>query len=83
MASGNVRVHYKDYIATGPKATVLPDKNTKQLNQVIFTGRSKITEQARSIEADKIIMFMNPKDFYAEGNVFTSIRNIKNTTKKD
>ncbi len=82
MASGNVRVHYKDYIASGPKATVLPDKKTKQLNQVVFTGRSKIIEQARSIEADKITMFMDPKDFYAEGNVYTSIRNIKDINEK-
>lgn len=77
IASGNVRVHYKDYVAVGPKATVYPDKFTKQLNEVIFTGRSKITEQGRSIEANKIIMYMNPKDFYAEGNVLTSIRNVK------
>ncbi len=78
IASGNVRVHYKDYIAVGPKATVFPDKKTNQLNEVVFTGRSKITEQARSIEADKIVMYMEPKNFYAEGNVLTSIRNLKN-----
>ncbi len=82
IASGNVRVHYKDYIAIGPKATVYSDKTTKQLNEVVFTGRSKITEQGRSIEANKIIMYMNPKDFYAEGDVLTSIRNIKNLDNK-
>lgn len=82
MASGNVRVHYKDYIATGPKATVFPDKTTNQLNEIVFTGRAKITEQARSIEADKIILYMNPKDFYAEGRVYTKIRNVQNTTKQ-
>ena len=82
IASGNVRVHYKDYVAVGPKATVYPDKTTKQLNQVIFTGRSKITEQGRSIEANKIIMYMNPKDFYAEGDVLTSIRNVKEMNNK-
>jgi len=82
IASGNVRVHYKDYIAVGPKATVFPDKKTNQLNEVVFTGRSKITEQARSIEADKIVMYMDPKDFFAEGNVFTSIRNLKNLDNK-
>ena len=76
MASGNVRIHYKDYIAVGPKATVFPDKKTNQLNEVVFTGRVKITEQARSIEADKIVMYMNPKDFHAEGNVVTRIRNV-------
>lgn len=82
MASGNVRVHYKDYIAVGPKATVYPDKTTGQLNEVIFTGRSKITEQARSIEADKITMYMNPKNFFAEGRVFTSLKGLKDTNKK-
>ena len=82
IASGNVRVHFKDYIAVGPKATVYPDKTTKQLNEVVFTGRSKITEKGRSIEANKIIMYMNPKDFYAEGDVITSIRNIQNIDKK-
>ncbi len=81
MASGNVRIHYKDYIAVGPKASVYPDK-TGKLNEVIFTGRAKITEQARSIEADKIIMYMNPKDFYAEGHVITSIRNLNDTQTK-
>ncbi|MBQ2870671.1 hypothetical protein IJE86_03100 [bacterium] len=82
MASGNVRIHYKDYIAIGPKATVFPDKNTNKLNEVVFTGRAKITEQARSIEADKIVMYMNPKDFYAEGNVVTRIRNLSNVKDK-
>lgn len=82
IASGNVRVHYKDYVAVGPKATVYPNKDTKQLNEVIFNGRSKITEQGRSIEANKIIMYMNPKDFYAEGDVLTSIRNIKSMDNK-
>lgn len=82
MASGNVRVHYKDYIAVGPKATVFPDKKTNKLNEVVFTGRSKITEQARSIEADKIVLYMNPKDFYAEGRVLTQIRNVQDADKK-
>lgn len=82
IASGNVRVHYKDYIAVGPKATVFPDKKTNRLNEVVFTGRSKITEQARSIEADKIVMYLEPKDFLAEGNVLTSIKNLKSLDNK-
>ena len=61
---------------------VFPNKETKQLNEVVFVGRSKISEQGRSIQADKIIMYMDPKDFYAEGNVYTSIRNIKDIESK-
>ena len=82
MASGNVKVHYKDYIAEGPKATIYPDKKTNKLNEVVFTGRAKITETTRSIVADKIVMYMNPKNFFAEGNVVTSIRNIKDANTK-
>lgn len=82
MASGNVKVLFKDYVAVGPKVTVFPDKNSNQFNEVVFSGRSKITEQGRSIEADKIVMYMNPKDFYAEGRVLTSIRNLQNMENK-
>jgi len=75
-ASGNAKIIYKDYTATGPKATVYPDKNGK-MNEVVFLGRSKITTDAgRSVEADRINMTMNPKDFKAEGNVKTLIPNI-------
>lgn len=81
QASGKVRVKYKDYDARGPKATVYPDKNTNKPNEVVFTGRSIITEQMRSIEADRIKMFINPKNFFAEGNVRTVIRNIQQNKK--
>lgn len=77
LASGNVHIKYQDYDAVGPKATLYPDATTHKFNRVVFTGRSKITEKARSIEADKIILYMSPKDFYAEGNVKTSIRNLQ------
>lgn len=77
QASGNVRVKYKDYDAKGPKATVFPDKTTNKPNEIVFAGRSIITEQMRSIEADRIKMFINPKNFFAEGNVKTVIRNIQ------
>ena len=75
-ASGNTKIIYKDFTATGPKATVYPDKNGK-MNEVVFLGRSKITADAgRSIEADRINMTLNPKDFKADGNVKTLIPNI-------
>lgn len=76
LASKNVNVQYDEYKAQGPKATVYPDEKTKKLNQVVFTGRSKISTENRSIEADKITMFLNPKNFFADGNVKTSIPNI-------
>lgn len=75
-ASGHAVIHYKDYIAEGPKASVYPDAVTKKLNKVVFLGRSKITQQGRSIEANRINMTLNPKDFKAEGNVKTFIPNV-------
>ena len=81
QASGKVHVTYKDYDARGPKATVYPDKKTNKPNEIVFLGRSVITEQMRSIEADRIKMFIEPKNFFAEGNVKTVIRNIQQNKK--
>lgn len=75
-ASGHTVVHYQDYIAEGPKASVFPDPKTKEMNKVVFIGRSKITQQGRSVEADRIDMTLQPKDFKADGNVKTFIPNI-------
>lgn len=77
MANGAVHVVYKDYDARGPKATVYPDAKTKKFNEVVFIGRSTIIESARSITADRIRMYLNPKNFFAEGNVNTIIRNVQ------
>lgn len=74
-ASGNVQVWYQDYHAAGPKITVYPNKEGKP-NEVYFTGRSSITQGVRTIYADKIRMTMNPKDFHADGNTRTVIKNI-------
>lgn len=74
-ASGNVRVWYQDYYAVGPKITVYPNSLGKP-NEVYFTGRSSITQGVRTIYADKIKMTMKPKDFYANGNTRTVIKNI-------
>ena len=74
-ASKNVKVIYKDYTALGPKASVFSDSN-KKFNKIVFTGRSKIIQEGRTIEADKIIMTLNPKNFFAEGNVKTVIPNV-------
>ena len=79
-ASGKTKIIYKDFTATGPKATVYPDKNGK-MNNVVFLGRSKITtDGGRSVEADRINMTMNPKDFKADGNVKTLIPNVNSNT---
>lgn len=82
QASENVHVTYKDYDARGPKATVYPDPKTNKPNEIVFLGRATITEQMRTIQADRIKMFINPKNFFAEGNVKTTIKNIQNSKKK-
>jgi len=73
IAGGNVRIKFKDYTAVGPKAQVFIDNTTQKPNKVVFTGRSKITQGASTVEADVITMTMNPKEFNATGNVKTSI----------
>lgn len=73
IAGGNVCIKFKDYTAVGPKAQVFIDKATQKPNKVVFTGRSKITQGASTVEADVITMTMNPKEFNATGNVKTSI----------
>ena len=75
-ASGNVRVWFEDYYAVGPKMTVYPDKVTNKANEIYFTGRSSITQGVRTIFADKIKMTLKPKDFFAEGNTRTVIKNL-------
>ena len=75
-ASGSTKIKYEDYVATGPKVNVFADKNTGKLNEAVFVGRSKIETKGRTIEADRITITMNPKDFKAEGNVKSVIPNI-------
>lgn len=75
-ASGDVKVWYQDYFAQGPKIAVYPDKTTKKPNEIYFVGRSSITQGMRTIYADKIRMILKPKDFHAEGNTRTVIKNI-------
>lgn len=75
-ASGNVKVWYHDYFAQGPKIAVYPDKATNKANEIYFIGRSSITQGMRTIYADKIKMILKPKDFHAEGNTRTVIKNI-------
>lgn len=77
-ASGNVRIWYQDYYAVGPKVTVYPNTTTGKPNDIYFSGRSSITQGVRTIYADKIKMTLEPKDFHAEGNTRSVIRNIGN-----
>jgi len=79
-ASKNVYITYKDYKAQGPKASVFPDPKTGKLNKIIFLGRSKIMQGGRTIEADKITMTMDPKNFDAVGNVRTFIPGVNTST---
>ena len=74
IAGGNVRVNFKDYFAQGPKAQMFVDPKTQKPKQVIFTGRSKITQNGNTVEADRIKMTMEPKEFFADGNVKTSLQ---------
>ena len=75
-ASGNVRVWYQDYYAVGPKVTVYPSATTGKPNDIYMNGRSSITQGVRTIYADRIRMTVEPKDFKAEGNTRTVIKNI-------
>ena len=81
-ASGNVQVWYQDYYAVGPKITVYPNKEGKP-NEVYFIGRSSISQGVRTIFADKIRMTMKPKDFHADGNTRTVIKNIGSSSDND
>ncbi len=76
LASNKVTIYYDDYKAYGPKVTVFPSKVTNKFNKIVFLGRAKIVEKNRSIDADKIIITMEPKNFTALGNVKTIITNI-------
>lgn len=75
--SGNVQVWYDDYYAKGPKMSVFPSKATNKFNEIYFTGRSFINQGEKTIYADKIKLQLKPKNFYAEGNAKTVIKNIQ------
>lgn len=76
MGSGSVKIWYKDYYAEGPKVTFYPDKKTNKPNEIYFSGRSNITQGVKTVYADKIKMILKPKNFFAEGNVKTVIRDV-------
>ena len=76
IGNGHVKIWFDDYYAQGPKVSVFPNVETGQLNEVYFIGRSKIVQEDKDIIADKIKITLDPKDFQAEGNVRTIIRNI-------
>ena len=79
-AGGNVQVWYDTYYAKGPKMVVYPDKTTNKFNEIYFNGRSLINDNDKTIYADKIRMMLNPKDFHAEGNTRTVIRNVSSSS---
>lgn len=83
LGSGDVKIWFKDYYAQGPKVTFFPDKKTNKPNEIYFTGRSSITEDIKTIYADKIKIILKPKNFYAEGNTKTVIRDINKTQDKE
>ncbi len=77
ITSGHVRIKYKDYTATGPKATFIPDNKSDRPNKILFIGRSRIQEGQRYVEADRIQITLEPKNFQAEGNVKTRFTQVK------
>jgi len=83
LGSGNVKVWFKNYYAQGPKITFYPDKKTGKPNEIYFTGRSSITEDIKTIFADKIKIVLKPKNFYAEGNTKTIIKDIGSSKNKN
>lgn len=83
LGSGHVNVWFKDYFAQGPKVTFYPDKKTNKPNEIYFIGRSSITQDVKTIYADKIKIVLKPKNFYAEGNTKTVIKDINKTQDKD
>lgn len=76
LGSGDVKIWFKDYYAQGPKVTFYPDKKTGKPNEIYFSGRSSITQNVKTIYADKLKMVLKPKNFFAEGNTKTIIRDI-------
>ena len=83
MGSGHVKVWFKNYYAQGPKVSFYPDPKTKKPNEIYFTGRSSITEDVKTIFADKIKIVLKPKNFYAEGNTKTVIKDIGKVQDKE
>jgi lipopolysaccharide export system protein LptA len=67
LASGNVKIHYEDYEAMGPKATFKMVNG--QVDKIFLTGRSTINVSDRIIQADRITITINPKNFDALGHV--------------
>lgn len=71
MTGGSVKVNYKNYVATGPKASFMSDGSSANPNKIVFLGRSRIKEDNRVVEANRIEITVDPKNFVAEGNVRT------------
>lgn len=83
LGSGKVKIWFKDYYAQGPKVTFYPDEKTKKPNEIYFIGRSSITQDVKTIFADKIKIVLKPKNFYAEGNTKTVIKDVNKVQDKD
>lgn len=83
LGSGNVQIWFKDYYAKGPKVSFYPDPKTRKPNEIYFTGRSSITQDIKTIYADKIKIILKPKNFYADGNTKTVIKDINSAQSKE
>lgn len=83
LGSGSVKIWFKDYYAQGPKVTFYPNKQTNKPNEIYFSGRSSISQDIKTIYADKIKIILKPKNFYAEGNTKTVIKDVGKVQDKD
>jgi hypothetical protein len=58
---------------SGPKAVIRMKPGAKtDVDSMVLTGRSTITDKQRQVTADVITVKTNPKAFDAQGNVKTS-----------
>lgn len=68
LASGNVRIQYGDYNASGPKATFRMVNG--EVDSIILSGRPKIVTSNREVTANQIVILTKPiQRFDATGNV--------------
>lgn len=72
IANGNTVIHYGDYVAKGPKATIYRLDN--QLDRIVMPGRAQIEDPERRVAGDTVIITANPRQFTAQGNVTTFIK---------
>lgn len=72
VATGNVRVHYKDSIVLAPKATLYRDP-AGQPQKAVFTGHPHLTQGANKIDADVLIFLIASQKIIADGHAHSEV----------